>query len=72
MTAIDLKTKQIRWQVPLGTTRDSAPLGFKVLLPMPIGLPTIGGSLVTKAGLILRESPETGDYLIAYALPSSG
>ncbi len=52
LTAIDLKTRSIVWQVPLGTTRDTGPLGIPMRLPMQIGLPTIGGSLVTASGLI--------------------
>lgn len=52
MTAIDMKTRKVAWQVPLGTTRDSGPLGMKTHVPMPVGLPTIGGSLVTGAGIV--------------------
>lgn len=52
LTGIDLKTGKIVWQVPMGTTQDTGPLGIKMLLPMPVGLPTIGGSVVTKSGLV--------------------
>ncbi|MGD9812676.1 MAG: membrane-bound PQQ-dependent dehydrogenase, glucose/quinate/shikimate family, partial [Sphingobium sp.] len=52
LSAINLETKKIVWQVPMGTTRDTGPLGISMHFPMPVGLPTIGGSLVTKAGLI--------------------
>lgn len=52
MTAIDMNTRRIAWQVPLGTTQDSGPLGWKTHLQIPVGLPTIGGSLVTGAGII--------------------
>lgn len=52
MTAINLKTKKVTWQVPIGTTEAVGPLGVKMGLPMPIGLPTVAGSIVTKSGLI--------------------
>ncbi|MDP9901502.1 membrane-bound PQQ-dependent dehydrogenase, glucose/quinate/shikimate family [Variovorax ginsengisoli] len=124
MTAIDLKTRKIAWQVPVGTVRDTGPLGIKMHLPIPIGMPTLGPSLATQSGLVFfagtqdfylrafdsasgkevwkarlpvgsqggpmtyvspatgrqyvvitaggaRQSPDRGDYVIAYALPAS-
>jgi quinoprotein glucose dehydrogenase len=47
LTAIDLKTRKILWQRPLGNTRDLAPLGIE----RPYGVPNTGGSLVTAGGL---------------------
>ncbi|GAA5007995.1 glucose/quinate/shikimate family membrane-bound PQQ-dependent dehydrogenase [Acinetobacter puyangensis] len=122
MTAIDMKTRQIAWQVPLGTVQDTGPLGIKMGLKVPIGMPTIGGPMATQGGLVFfaatqdyylrafdssngrelwksrlpvgsqgtpisyrsaktdkqyvvisaggaRQSPDHGDYVIAYALP---
>ncbi|GAA5235534.1 glucose/quinate/shikimate family membrane-bound PQQ-dependent dehydrogenase [Verticiella sediminum] len=122
MTAIDLETRQIVWQVPVGTVKDTGPLGIRMGLPIPIGMPTLGPSLATQSGLVFfagtqdfylrafdaatgkeiwksrlpvgsqsgpmtyvspktgkqyvvinaggaRQSPERGDYIIAYALP---
>ncbi|SFL15341.1 membrane-bound PQQ-dependent dehydrogenase, glucose/quinate/shikimate family [Methylobacterium pseudosasicola] len=122
LTAIDPKARRIAWQVPLGTVEDTGPLGIKMHLPIPIGLPSLGGSLVTGSGLIFfagtqdyylrafeaatgrevwkgrlpvgsqgapmtyrspktgrqyivitaggaRQSPDRGDYVVAYALP---
>ena len=122
MTAIDMKTQKIKWQVPVGTVEDTGPLGFKMGLPIPIGMPTLGGTLATQGGLVFiagtqdyylrafstatgeevwkarlpvgsqggpmsykspktgkqyvvisaggaRQSPDRGDYVIAYALP---
>ncbi len=46
LTAIDLKTRQILWQRPLGTTADHAPLG----IPVP-GVFNQGGAMVTQGGL---------------------
>lgn len=52
MTAIDLKTQKIAWQVPLGTVEDNGPLGIKMGLSMPIGMPTVGGPVTTASGLV--------------------
>ncbi|MEW9617872.1 glucose/quinate/shikimate family membrane-bound PQQ-dependent dehydrogenase [Shinella sp. S4-D37] len=122
ITAIDMKTQGIKWQVPVGTVEDTGPLGIKMGLPIPIGMPTLGGTLATQGGLVFiagtqdyylrafdsatgrevwkarlpvgsqggpmsykspktgkqyivisaggaRQSPDRGDYVIAYALP---
>jgi quinate dehydrogenase (quinone) len=62
MTAIDMTTRQIKWQVPVGTVRDTGPMGIKMGLPMPIGLPTLGGSLATQGGLVFFAG--TQDYYL--------
>ncbi|MGE6322631.1 glucose/quinate/shikimate family membrane-bound PQQ-dependent dehydrogenase [Pseudomonas oryzihabitans] len=122
LTAIDMKTQKIAWQVPVGTVQDTGPLGIKMHLPLPIGMPTLGGTLSTQGGLVFiagtqdyylraydsadgnelwkarlpvgsqggpmtyvspktgkqyvvitaggaRQSPDRGDYVIAYTLP---
>lgn len=122
MSAIDLKTRKLVWQVPVGTVQDTGPLGIRMHLPIPIGMPTLGASLATQSGLLFfagtqdfylrafdtgngneiwkarlpvgsqsgpmtyvspktgrqyilltaggaRQSPDRGDYVIAYALP---
>jgi len=124
MTAVDLKTRTIAWQVPVGTVRDTGPMGVKMHLPIPVGMPTLGPSLATQSGLLFfagtqdyylrawdshtgkeiwkarlpvgsqggpmtyvspktgrqyivvtaggaRQSPDRGDYVIAYALPAT-
>ena len=124
LTAIDMKTRKIAWQVPVGTVQDTGPLGIKMGLQLPIGMPTLGGTLSTQGGLVFiagtqdyylrafnsatgeeawkarlpvgsqggpmtyvspktgkqyvvitaggaRQSPDRGDYVIAYALPES-
>ena len=52
MTAIDLKSRQVVWQKPLGTIMDTGILGIPMHLPAPIGMPTIGGPMATKSGLL--------------------
>ncbi len=122
LTAINMKTQKINWQVPVGTVEDTGPLGIKMGLPIPIGMPTLGGTMTTQGGLVFiagtqdyylrafdtatgkeawkarlpvgsqggpmsykspktgkqyvvisaggaRQSPDRGDYVIAYALP---
>lgn len=124
LTAVNMQTRSVDWEVPLGTVQDTVLFGMKTHLPIPIGMPTIGGSLSTQGGLVFfaatqdywlrafdsatgeeawkarlpvgsqgtpisyvspetgkqyvvvsaggaRQSPDRGDYLIAYALPDS-
>ncbi|WP_226504326.1 glucose/quinate/shikimate family membrane-bound PQQ-dependent dehydrogenase [Pseudomonas sp. MWU16-30317] len=124
LSAIDMKTQKIAWQVPVGTVQDTGPMGIKMGLQLPIGMPTLGGTLSTQGGLVFiagtqdyylrafntangeeawkarlpvgsqggpmtfvspktgkqyvvitaggaRQSPDRGDYVIAYALPDS-
>jgi quinate dehydrogenase (quinone) len=62
LTAINLKTRQVAWQVPVGTVEDTGPLGVKMHMPMPIGMPTLGGTLVTQGGLLFIAG--TQDYYL--------
>lgn len=124
LSAIDLKTHQLVWQVPVGTVEDQGPMGLRMGLPIPIGMPTLGPSLSTGTGLVFfagtqdfylrafdsrtgkelwkgrlpvgsqggpmtyrspttgkqyvvitaggaRQSPDRGDYVMAYALPDA-
>lgn len=124
LSAIDMKTRKIVWQVPVGTVQDTGPFGIKMRMKMPLGMPTLGGTLATQGGLVFiagtqdyylrafdsstgkevwkarlpvgsqggpmsyvspktgkqyilisaggaRQSPDRGDYVIAYALPDS-
>ncbi|HEY0212504.1 MAG TPA: membrane-bound PQQ-dependent dehydrogenase, glucose/quinate/shikimate family [Paenirhodobacter sp.] len=122
LSAVDLKSHKLVWQVPVGTVQDTGPLGIKMGLPIPIGMPTLGPTLTTQSGLVFiagtqdfylraydsrtgkevwkarlpvgsqggpmtyrspktgkqyivvtaggaRQSPERGDYVVAYSLP---
>lgn len=52
LTAIDMKTQKVAWQVPVGTVEDTGPLGIRMHLPIKVGLPTLGGTLSTQGGLV--------------------
>ena len=79
MTAIDLRTQQIAWQVPMGTTQDTGPLGIATGLQIPVGLPTLSGPVSTGGGVTffagtqdfyLRAlDSDTGKELWKYRMP---
>lgn len=124
ITGIDLNSRQIAWQVPAGTLKDTGPLGLKSGMPLPVGMPSLGGPTTTAGGLVFyagtqdyylraldsktgeelwkarlpvgaqatpmtyvspesgrqfvvisaggaRQSPDRGDYIVAYALPKA-
>lgn len=62
MSAIDLKTRTLLWQRPMGSIEDSGPLGIKTGLHAPIGMPTLGGPLSTAGGLVFFAG--TQDYYL--------
>lgn len=78
LVGIDLATGDQRFEVPLGTTRDLAPIP----LGLELGVPNQGGPIVTETGLIfiaaamddyLRAfSAETGEELWRGRLPAGG
>ncbi|UPY96487.1 membrane-bound PQQ-dependent dehydrogenase, glucose/quinate/shikimate family [Pectobacterium sp. 21LCBS03] len=70
LTAVDLKTQKIAWQIPVGTVEDTGPFGIKMGLPIPIGMPTIGGTLATQGGLVFIAS--TQDYYLRAFDSSTG
>jgi quinoprotein glucose dehydrogenase len=63
LTAIDVATGAVRWEVALGTTRDLAP--FPVWLFAPKGVPNIGGPVTTASGLTFIGAT-TDRYLRAF------
>jgi quinoprotein glucose dehydrogenase len=65
LTAIDLKSRKIVWQHPIGTTRDTGPFGTHVNLPLKTGIFNIGGNIVTKGGLVFMGAT-ADNYLRAY------
>ncbi|QJU58226.1 pyrroloquinoline quinone-dependent dehydrogenase [Sphingomonas sp. AP4-R1] len=50
--AVDLTTGKLIWSKPLGSARDTGPLGIPSMLPITIGTPLTGGSITTRSGLV--------------------
>ena len=52
ITAVDMTTRKIAWQIPAGTAEQLGPFGLKSHLPMPMGMPTYAGTSATAGGLV--------------------
>ena len=65
LSAVDLTTGEVRWQVPLGTTRDLLP----VPIPFAFGTPNLGGPMVTAGGLVFIGAA-MDNYLRAFDVES--
>ena len=52
IAVVDLAKRSTIWRQPLGTARDSGPWNIPSMLPLRMGVPAIGGPLVTRSGLI--------------------
>jgi quinoprotein glucose dehydrogenase len=78
LAALDLRAREQRWEVPLGTTRDLAPLP----IALPWGTPNMGGPLLTASGIVFIGAAlddylrafdvETGEFLWKGRLPAGG
>ncbi len=64
LVGIDLATGDVRWEVPLGTTRDLAPWPIWVFLGN-LGVPNLGGPITTGAGVTFIAAT-TDNYLRAF------
>lgn len=62
LTAIDMNTKSIAWQVPLGTVEDAKMAGVRFGLPVPVGMPSLSGPFATAGGLTFYAG--TLDYYL--------
>ncbi len=71
ISAVDLKTGDLVWQRPAGGIQDSTlSNGMKLPLPMPIGMPTLGGPLSTAGGVTFYAG--TQDYYLRAYDTASG
>lgn len=79
ISAIDLKSRQLVWQVPAGSIEDAGPMNKPTGLHIPIGMPTLGGPMSTASGLVFHAGTQdfylrafdvdTGDELWRGRLP---
>ena len=65
LVAIDLASRQIAWQVPVGTAEESGIFGIPSGLPIPLGTIGLGGPVTTAGGVTFHAST-TDPYLRAY------
>lgn len=69
LTAVDLVSRKVLWSRPVGTARDSGPLGLSSGLPFAMGAPNMGGSVTTRGGLIFMGATQDR-YIRAFATQS--
>ena len=82
ITAFDLKTRKPVWQHSFGTAAGSGPFGIATRLPIRMGVPNMGGSIVTASGLTFIAAAQdrrlraydtaTGRELWSAELPAVG
>lgn len=80
--AIDVRTGQTVWDRPFGQARKNGPFGIPSMLPIDIGTPNNGGSVVTASGLIFIAAAtddliraidiRTGETIWSDVLPAGG
>lgn len=82
LSAIDLKTRKLLWSEPLGSGREGGPWGLRSRLPYRMGVPHVGGPMVTRSGLTFLGASQdrffrafetrTGRLLWQSRLPAGG
>ncbi|WP_323123251.1 membrane-bound PQQ-dependent dehydrogenase, glucose/quinate/shikimate family [Burkholderia alba] len=82
ITAIDMHTRQVIWQHPLGTARANGPFGLPTYMPMEVGTPNNGGPIITAGGLVFVAAAtdnliraidmKTGKVVWSDVLPGGG
>ncbi|MDB5685628.1 MAG: glucose dehydrogenase, partial [Rhizorhabdus sp.] len=66
VSAVDLTTGKKVWTRRFGTSRDSGPLAHPTFQTIPMGVPNLGGSVMTKSGLTFIGAAQE-HYLRAYS-----
>lgn len=82
ITAIDMHTRQVYWQRPLGTARANGPFHLPTGLPIEFGVPSNAGPIITAGGLafiaaatdnlIRAIDMKTGKVVWSDVLPAGG
>ena len=80
--AIDLASGRTIWDRPFGTARSNGPFGIPSRLPIEIGTPNNGGSVITESGLVFIAAAtddliraidiDTGETVWTDVLPAGG
>jgi quinoprotein glucose dehydrogenase len=82
ISGVDVVARKIIWSEPLGYASDEGPFGIKSHIPLTVGVPALGGVLITRTGLsFVGASTDhrfrafdttTGRLLWTASLPASG
>lgn len=64
LSAVDLKTQKILWQRRFGDAWNSGPFGIPLHLPIRLGAPNIGGSLVAGGGLVFIGASQDKSFRV--------
>jgi quinoprotein glucose dehydrogenase len=82
ITAIDMRSRRVVWQHPLGTARSNGPFGLPTFMPIEVGTPNNGGPIITAGNLIFVAAAtdnqirainiRTGEVLWSAVLPGGG
>jgi len=80
INALDLKTRKLVWSKSFGTSAKAGPFNIPTLLPIRMGVPNMGGSVVTAGGVTFIGAAQdrklraydtaTGRELWSYDLPA--
>jgi len=82
LTVFDLNAGKVVWSKPLGSAEAAGPLGIESRLPIDMGMPNLGGSIVTAGGVVFIAATQdrvfraldlgNGRELWRYKLPAIG
>ena len=62
LSAVDLRSNKLLWSRPIGSARDTGPLGIDSHLPIPMGMPVFGGAITTRSGLLFIGATQDSTF----------